>query len=63
MVGCSAAPKERVVVSVKPVCPVVKPVCIGKDDVLTEETAYQIEANEKGRSKLCGPPPRCKKSS
>lgn len=54
-------PKERVVVSAKPVCPVVKPVCIGKDDVLTEETAQQIEANELGRTKLCGPPPRCKK--
>lgn len=52
--------KEKVVVSVKPVCPVVRPVCIGKDDVLTEKTATQLEANELGRSKLCGKPPKCK---
>lgn len=48
------------VATAKPVCPVVKPVCIGKDDVLTEETAQQIEANELGRAKICGRPPRCR---
>lgn len=58
--GCAMFEKEKVVVSVKPVCPVVRPVCIGKDDVLTEKTATQLEANELGRSKLCGKPPKCK---
>lgn len=55
------APEKKVVATVKPVCPVVKPVCIGKDDVLTDATAHQLEANELGRAKLCGPPPKCKK--
>lgn len=61
LAGC-ASTKPKVVVTAKPVCPVVRPVCIGKDDVLTEETAQQIEANELGRSKLCGPAPKCKSS-
>lgn len=57
--GCA---KEVVAIAdARPFCAAVKPVCISKDDVLTEGTASQIEANNLGRASICGKPPKCRK--
>ena len=61
--GCVTTP----VATVQPVCGTpgapgaIRTVWISKDDVLTEQTASQIEANNLARTKLCGrskPPPQ-----
>lgn len=55
-----ACSKEVPVATSKPFCRAVKPVCISKDDVLTDGTATQIEANNLGHRSVCGRPPKCK---
>lgn len=55
--GCA---KEVPVATSKPFCRAMKNVCISNDDVLTERTASQIEANNLGHKRLCGTPPPCK---
>ena len=51
LAGC-ATPTKYVATSV-PLCAAVKPVCISKDDVLTEGTATGIEANNLGITRVC----------
>lgn len=48
--GCATVP----VATVAPVCGAVSTVFISKEDILTEGTATQIEANNLARAKLCG---------
>lgn len=58
--GCASTP-ARTVVSSKPFCRAVAPVCIDKDDVITEQSAKQIEGNNLGRERVCGRPKPCQK--
>ena len=51
LAGC-ATPTKYVVDST-PFCRSVAPVCISKDDVLTEGTATGIEANNLGITRVC----------
>ena len=56
LAGCATTP----VATVEPVCGGLRTVWVAKDDVLTERTASQIEANNLARVRLCGrsrPPP------
>lgn len=55
----SCAPEPAVIASSKPFCKAVQPVCISKEDVLTERTAKQLLSNEYGRETVCGKPPSC----
>lgn len=59
--GCAGTP--AVIADARPFCAAVTPVCISKDDVLTEETARQIEANNLGRAAICGRPRKCRKGA
>ena len=51
LAGCAA--QTKYVPTAAPLCKAVQPVCIDKDDVLTEPTASQIEANNLGMTKVC----------
>lgn len=50
LAGCETT---KYVVDSTPLCRAVKPVCISKDDVLTEGTATGIEANNLGITRVC----------
>ena len=62
--GCASA----TAVTVKPLCgetpakAPIKPICPSKDDVLTEGTASQIEADNLALSRLCKRPTICRKT-
>jgi hypothetical protein len=56
--GCAS--KVVPIADSRPFCGAVKHVCIDRDDVLTEMTATQIEANNLGRAPICGKPKPCK---
>ena len=58
---CGCASKPAVIASSRPFCKAVTNVCISKDDVLTDDTATQIEGNNLGRAKVCGKPKACRK--
>jgi hypothetical protein len=47
--GCAEIP----VATVKPFCRAVKPTTVSKDDILTEETARGMEADNRALAKLC----------
>ena len=51
LAGCGQTVKY--VPTAAPFCKAVQPVCIDKDDVLTEPTASQVEANNLGMTKVC----------
>jgi hypothetical protein len=57
--GC-ASTRVQTVVSSKPFCRAMKHVCIKDADVLTDETATEIEGNNLGRAPICGKPKPCK---
>lgn len=57
--GCTT----KYVATPKPFCAAVTPVCVSKDDQLTEETASQIEANNLGSASACKKRVRCEKDS
>lgn len=49
LAGCS----QSIVATAEPTCRAIKRVLVSKDDVLTEGTATQIEANNLARKRLC----------
>lgn len=51
--GCNTPAPVRYIPTSEPFCKAVQTVCISKDDVLTEPTAQQVEANNLGRDKVC----------
>lgn len=55
LAGCETAKPVRYIPTSEPFCAAVQTVCISKDDVLTEPTAQQVEANNLGRAKVCKP--------
>ncbi len=63
LAGCVSA----TAITVAPLCgetaakAPIKPVCISKDDALTEKTASQIEGNNLALTKLCKVKVDCKK--
>ena len=59
--GCAKEP--AVIATSKPFCQAVQPVCISRDDSLTDKTARRLLANEYGREAVCGKPPRCPKEA
>ena len=50
LAGCG---ETKYIPTSAPFCKAVAPVCISKDDVLTEDTATQVEANNLGMTKVC----------
>lgn len=55
----SCAKETVAIADARPFCKAVKPVCVSKDDQLTEKTAKQLLSNEYGRETVCGMPRKC----
>jgi hypothetical protein len=59
MAGCASTSAPVIVPTTAPFCAAVQPVCISKNDQLTEGTGQQIEADNLARAKLCKKVVRC----
>jgi hypothetical protein len=60
LAGCETAPPRYVPIPTsEPFCKAVIPTCISKTDVLSEGTAQQIEANNRGTTSVCPRAPKC----
>ena len=55
----SCAKEPAVVVSSKPLCAAVQPMCTVPEDKFTPATARRLLANEYGRETVCGKPKPC----
>jgi hypothetical protein len=58
LAGC-ASPAPVIIPTTEPFCAAVQPICISRDDQLTEGTGQQIEADNLARAKLCKKLVRC----